>query len=44
MKNITLDVSKAVQFLKEGTVKNYEAKVKEAQEALETALALAMIS
>lgn len=35
MKNITLDVSKAVQFLKEGTVKNYEAKVKEAQEALE---------
>lgn len=35
MKNITLDVSKAVQFLKKGTVKNYEAKVKEAQEALE---------
>ena len=35
MKNITLDVSKAVQFLKEGTVKNYEAKVREAQEALE---------
>ena len=35
MKNITLDVSKAVQFLKAGTVKNYEAKVKEAQEALE---------
>lgn len=35
MKNITLDVSKVVQFLKEGTVKNYEAKVKEAQEALE---------
>lgn len=35
MKNITLDVSKAVQFLKEGTVKNYEAKVKEAQEVLE---------
>lgn len=35
MKNITLDVSKAVQFFKEGTVKNYEAKVKEAQEALE---------
>lgn len=35
MKNITLDVSKAIQFLKEGTVKNYEAKVKEAQEALE---------
>lgn len=35
MKNITLDVSKAVQFLKEGTVKNYEAKVKEAQESLE---------
>lgn len=35
MKNITLDVSKAVQFLKEGTVKNYEAQIKEAQEALE---------
>lgn len=35
MKNITLDVSKAVQFLKEGTVKNYETKVKETQEALE---------
>ena len=30
MKNITLDVSKAVPFLKAGTVKNYEAKVKEA--------------
>ena len=35
MKNITLDVSKAVQFLKEGTVKNYEAKVQEPQDALE---------
>lgn len=35
MKNITLDVSKAIQFLEEGTVKNYETKVKEAHEALE---------
>lgn len=35
MKNITLDVSKAVQFLAEGTVKAYEPKVKAAQEALE---------
>lgn len=35
MKNITLDVSKAVQFLKEGTVKNYAAQIKEAQESLE---------
>ena len=35
MKNITLDVTKAAQFLQEGTVKGYEAKVKAAQEALE---------
>lgn len=35
MKNITLDVSKAVQFLNEGTVKGYETKVKEAHKALE---------
>lgn len=35
MKNITLDVSKAVRFLKEGTVKDYEPKVKAAQAALE---------
>ncbi len=35
MKNITLDVSKAVQFLKEGTVKGYESQVKAAQQALE---------
>ena len=35
MKNITLDVTKATQFLAEGTVKAYEPKVKEAQEALE---------
>lgn len=35
MKNITLDVSKAVQFLSEGTVKGYESKVKEAHKALE---------
>lgn len=35
MKNITLDVSKAVQFLKEGTVKDYEAQVKAAHASLE---------
>lgn len=35
MENITLDVSKAVQFLGEGTVKAFEPKVKAAQEALE---------
>ena len=35
MKNITLDVTKAVQFLAEGTVKAYEPKVKAAQDALE---------
>ena len=35
MKNITLDVTKAVQFLAEGTVKAYEPKVREAQDALE---------
>lgn len=35
MKNIVLDVSKAVQFLNDGAVKAYEPKVKAAQEALE---------
>ena len=35
MKNITLDTSKAVQFLPAGTVESYESKVKAAQEALE---------
>ena len=35
MKNITLDVSKAVRFLKEGTVKEYKSKVKAAQASLE---------
>lgn len=35
MKNITLDVSKAVQFLAEGAVQAYEPKVKQAQQALE---------
>lgn len=35
MKNISLDVTKALQFLAEGTVKAYEPKVKAAQEALE---------
>lgn len=35
MKNITLDTSKAVQFLPAGTVESYESRVKAAQEALE---------
>jgi len=35
MKNITLDVSKAAQFLNEGAVQAYEPKVKAAQTALE---------
>lgn len=35
MKNIVLDVSKAIQFLNDGAVKAYEPKVKAAQEALE---------
>ncbi|MGN0069748.1 MAG: glucose-6-phosphate isomerase [Prevotella sp.] len=35
MKNITLDITKASQFLKAGTVEAYEPQVKAAQEALE---------
>lgn len=35
MKNITLDISKATQFLNPGTVEGYAEKVKDAQEALE---------
>ena len=35
MKNINLDITKAAQFLKTGTVKAYESRVKAAQEALE---------
>lgn len=35
MKNISLDISKAAQFLSEGAVKAYEAQVKAAQAALE---------
>ena len=35
MKNITLDTSKAAQFLKAGAVEDYEPQVKAAQEALE---------
>ena len=35
MKNITLDTSKAAQFLKAGAVEAYEPQVKAAQEALE---------
>ena len=35
MKNISLDITKAAQFLKSGAVKAYESQVKAAQEALE---------
>ena len=35
--NISLDTSKAVQFLNAGAVEAYESKVKEAQNALENA-------
>lgn len=35
MKNISLDITKAAQFLSEGAVEAYEPKVKAAQEALE---------
>lgn len=35
MKNISLDITKAAQFLKPGTVESYEAPAKAAQEALE---------
>ncbi|WP_314127034.1 glucose-6-phosphate isomerase [Segatella maculosa] len=35
MKNINLDITKAAQFLKAGTVEAYESRVKAAQEALE---------
>ena len=35
MKSISLDITKATQFLKQGTVEDFEAKVKEAQDALE---------
>ena len=35
MKNISLDITKAAQFLSEGAVKAYEPQVKAAQEALE---------
>ncbi len=35
MKNISLDITKAAQFLNEGAVKAYEPQVKAAQEALE---------
>lgn len=35
MKNITLDVSKAVQFLNERTIEDYEGCVKAAQDSLE---------
>lgn len=35
MKSISLDITKATQFLTPGTVENFESKVKEAQDALE---------
>ena len=35
MKNINLDITKAAQFLKTGTVEAYESRVKAAQETLE---------
>src|SRR5574344_2261627 len=35
MRSIKLDITKAAQFLKEGTIEKYEPKVKAAQEALE---------
>ena len=35
MKNITLDITKAAQFLEAGAVEAYESQVKAAQEALE---------
>ena len=35
MKNISLDITKATQFLKSGAVEAYESQVKAAQEALE---------
>ena len=35
MKNISLDITKAAQFLKSGAVEAYESQVKAAQEALE---------
>ena len=35
MKSISLDITKAVSFLKAGTVEAYEPQVKAAQEALE---------
>ena len=36
MKNISLDITKAAQFLNEGAVKAFEPQVKSAQEALES--------
>ena len=35
MKNISVDITKAAQFLKPGAVEAYESQVKAAQEALE---------
>lgn len=40
MENIKLDITKAAQFLKEGTVKGFEPKVIEAQKALENGTCL----
>ena len=35
MKSISLDITKAAQFLQSGAIQAYESKVKAAQEALE---------
>ena len=38
MKSISLDITKAAQFLQSGTIQAYESKVKAAQEALENGI------
>ena len=40
MKNISVDITKAAQFLKPGAVEAYESQVKAAQEALENGTCL----
>ena len=44
MKNISVDITKAAQFLKPGAVEAYESQVKAAQEALEMVLVQVTIS
>ena len=43
MKSISLDITKAVSFLKAGTVEAYEPQVKAAQESLENCTFLHLI-